>query len=135
MKLLTKQKEAHRLKKRTYGCWGEGIVREFRMVMCRVQFSSVVQFSLVTQLCPNICDRMNCSMPGLPVHHQLLEFTQTHVRQVGDAIQPLEENCYVIPYPISRYIVKGNEIIVSKRDLYSHVHCSIIHSRLGIGTT
>ena len=84
MKLLTKQKEAHRLKKRTYGCWGEG---------------SSVQFSSVAQLCPTLCDPMNCSMPGLPVHHQLLEFTQTHVRQVGDAIQPLEENCYVIPYP------------------------------------
>ena len=62
------------------------------------EFSSV-QFSSVAQLCPTLCDPMNCSMPGLPVHHQLLEFTQTHVRQVGDAIQPLEENCYVIPYP------------------------------------
>ena len=35
-----------------------------------------------------LCDPMNCSMPGLPVHHQLPEFTQTHVHQVGDAIQP-----------------------------------------------
>ena len=49
---------------------------------------SSVQFSSVTQLCPTLCDPMNCSMPGLPVHHQLLEFTQTHVLQVGDAIQP-----------------------------------------------
>ena len=46
------------------------------------------QFSSVAQSCPTLCDPMNCSMPGLPVHHQLLEFTQTHVHQVGDAIQP-----------------------------------------------
>ena len=50
-------------------------------------FSSV-QFSSVTQSCPTLCDPMNHSTPGLPVHHQLPEFTQTHVRQVGDAIQP-----------------------------------------------
>ena len=49
---------------------------------------SSVQFSSVAQLCPTLCDRMNRSMPGLPVHHQLLEFTQTHVHRVGDAIQP-----------------------------------------------
>ena len=47
-----------------------------------------VHFSSVTQSCPTLCDPMNRSTPGLPVHHQLLEFTQTHVHQVGDAIQP-----------------------------------------------
>ena len=47
-----------------------------------------VQFSSVTQSCPTLCDSMNHSMPGFPVHHQLLEFTQTHVHRVGDAIQP-----------------------------------------------
>ena len=47
-----------------------------------------VQFSSVDQLCPTLCDPMNRSRPGLPVHHQLPEFTQTHVHQVGDAIQP-----------------------------------------------
>ena len=47
-----------------------------------------VQFSSVTQLCPTLCDPMNCSTPGLPVYHQLPEFTQTHVHRVGDAIQP-----------------------------------------------
>ena len=46
------------------------------------------QFSSVAQSCPTICDPMNCSTPGLPVHHQFLEFTQTYVHQVGDAIQP-----------------------------------------------
>ena len=43
---------------------------------------------LVTQLCLTLCDPMNRSTPGLPVHHQLPEFTQTHVHRVGDAIQP-----------------------------------------------
>ena len=47
-----------------------------------------VQFSSITQSCPNLCNLMNHSTPGLPVHHQLPEFTQTHVHWVGDAIQP-----------------------------------------------
>ena len=51
------------------------------------QFSSV-QFISVNQSCPTLCDPMDCSMPRLPVHHQILEFTQTHVHWVGDAIQP-----------------------------------------------
>ena len=46
------------------------------------------QFSSVAQSCPTLCDPMDCSTPGLPVHHQLLEFTQTHVHRVGDAVQP-----------------------------------------------
>ena len=47
-----------------------------------------VQFNSVTQSCPTLCDPIDCSTPGLPVHHQLLEFTQTHVHWVSDAIQP-----------------------------------------------
>ena len=50
--------------------------------------SNSVQFSSVAQSCPALCDPMNCSTPGLPVHHQLPEFTQTHVCRVSDAIQP-----------------------------------------------
>ena len=46
------------------------------------------QFSSVTQSCPTLCDPMNRSMPGLPVHHQLPESTQTQVHWVGDAIKP-----------------------------------------------
>ena len=49
---------------------------------------SSVQFSSVAQSCPTLCDPTNHSMPGLPVHHQLPEFTQTHVHRVRDAIQP-----------------------------------------------
>ena len=47
-----------------------------------------VQFSSVAQLCLTLCDPMGCSTPGFPVHHQLLEFTQTQVHWVDDAIQP-----------------------------------------------
>ena len=47
-----------------------------------------VQFSSVTQSCSTPCNPMNHSRPGLPVHHQLLEFTQTHVHRLSDAIQP-----------------------------------------------
>ena len=56
----------------------------------RSSFMSIssVQFSSVAQSCPTLCDPMNCSTPGLPVHHQLLEFTQTHVHWVSDTIQP-----------------------------------------------
>ena len=53
-----------------------------------VSAMSSVQFSSVTQSCPTLCDPMNRSTPGLPVHHQLPEFTQTHVHRVGNAIQP-----------------------------------------------
>ena len=49
---------------------------------------NINQFSSVAQSCPTLCDPMNCSTPGLPVHHQLPEFTQTRVHRVSDAIQP-----------------------------------------------
>ena len=55
---------------------------------CRQYCRISVQFSSVAQLCPTLCDPMNCSTPGLPVHHQLPEFTQTHVHWVDDATQP-----------------------------------------------
>ena len=59
----------------------KGSLREF------LQYSSV-QFSSVAQLCPVLCNPMNHSTLGFPVHHQHLEFTQTHVHRVGDVIQP-----------------------------------------------
>ena len=57
----------------------------WKSLLCRERSS---QFSSVAQSCPTLCDPMNCSTPGLPVHHQLLEFTQSHVHWVSDAIQP-----------------------------------------------
>ena len=69
---------------------GKGVHQGCILSLCLfnlyAEFSSV-QFSSVTQSCPTLCDPMNRSMPGLPVHHQLPEFTQTHVHWVGDAIQ------------------------------------------------
>ena len=59
----------------------------FPMNLLGVTFGSV-QFISVTQSCLTLCDPMDCSPPGLPVHHQHSEFTQTHVHQVSDAIQP-----------------------------------------------
>ena len=58
-----------------------------RFISPFVQFSWD-HFSSVTQLCLTICNPMDCSIPGFPVHHQLLELTQTHVHWVGDAMQP-----------------------------------------------
>ena len=79
------------------GDWNHEIKRHLlhgRKVMTNL---SSVQFSSITQSCPTLCDPMNCSMPGLPVHHQLPEFTQTHVHRVGDAIQP--SHPLSSPYP------------------------------------
>ena len=55
---------------------------------CPVMLCFLVQFNSVAQSCTTLCDPMNRSTPGLPVHHQLPEFTQTHLRGVSDAIQP-----------------------------------------------
>ena len=74
-------------------------------------FCHLLQFSSVTQSCPTPCDAMNCSTSGLPVHHQLPEFTQTHVHWVGDAIQtshPLLSS-YPLPSVPSSIRVFSNE--------------------------
>ena len=56
--------------------------------LCTVLFCPSVQFSSVTQSCPILCNPMNCSTPGFPVHHQLPEAIQSHIHRLGDAIQP-----------------------------------------------
>ena len=84
---------------------------------------SSVQFSSVTQSCPTLCDPMNRSTPGFPVHHHLPEFTQTHVHRVSDAIQPSHP---VVPFsscpqslpasesfPMSQLFAWGQSIRVS----------------------
>ena len=57
-------------------------------MIARGNEGAIANHSSVSQSCPTLCDPMECSMPGFPVHHQLLELTQTHVHQVGDVIQP-----------------------------------------------
>ena len=74
-----------------------------------------IQFSSVTQSCPTLCDPMNCSTLGLPVHHQLPEFTQTHVHRVRDAIQlshPLSSPSPLAPnqsFPMSQLFAWGGQ--------------------------
>ena len=65
---------------------GKGVRQGCILSLCLFNLS--VQFSSVAQSCPTLCKPMNSSTPGLPVHHHLLEFTQTHVHRVRDAIQP-----------------------------------------------
>ena len=76
---------------------------EFSRVRVGQEFPSFssVQFSSVTQSCPTIGTPMNHSTPGLPVHHHLLEFIQTHVHPVGDVIQPSHPQLSLfLPFPI-----------------------------------
>ena len=73
-----------------YGSVHEFLIAKFRLRLKKVgeTLDYSVQFSSVAQSCLTLCDPMNCSTPGLLVHHHLLEFTQTHVHRVDDAIQP-----------------------------------------------
>ena len=70
-----------------------------------------LQFSSVAQLYPTLCDPVDCSTPGLPVYHQLPEFTQTHVRWVSDAIQPSHPLSSPSPpaFTLSQHRVFSNE--------------------------
>ena len=68
--------------------WERVFADKIKDLEMRSFWISSVQFSSVTQSCPTLCDPMNRSTPGLPVHHQLPEFTQTHIQRVSDAIQP-----------------------------------------------
>ena len=64
------------------------------------------QFSSVTRSCPTLCNPMYCSMPGFPVHHQLLELIQTHVHRVSDAIQP--SHPLSSPYHLQSFPASGS---------------------------
>ena len=91
-----------------------------------------VQFSSVTQSCLTLCDPMNCSTPGLPVHHQLLEFTQTHVHRVGDAIQPshpVSSPFFLPPIPPSIRVFSNESTLHMKWPKYWSFSFSIIPSK------
>ena len=80
-----------------------------------------VSFSSVAQSCPTLCDPMDCSTPGFPVHHQLSELAQTHVHRVGDAIQPSHPLSSPSPafnlyqpsgsFPMSKFFASGGQSI------------------------
>ena len=71
---------------------------------------SPLQFSSVAQSCPTLCDPKNRSTPGLPVHHQLPEFTQTHVHRVSDAIQPSHPLSSLLLLPPIPPSIRGGKI-------------------------
>ena len=89
-------------------------------------------FSSVAQLCLTLCDPMNHSTPGLPVHHQLPEFTQTHVHRVGDAIQPshpLSPLLLLPPVPPSIRVFSNESALHMRWPKYWSFSLSIIPSK------
>ena len=91
-----------------------------------------VQFSSVTQLCLTLCNPMNHSTPGLPVHHQLPEFTQTHVHRVSDAIQPshpLLSPSPLAPIPPSIRVFSNESTLRMRWPKYCSFSFSIIPSK------
>jgi len=93
---------------------------------------SSIQFSSVTQSCLTLCDPMNHSTSGLPVHHHLLEFTQTHVHRVSDAIQPshpLSPFFLLPPIPHSIRVFSNESTLLMKWPRYWSFSFSIIPSK------
>jgi len=104
----------------------------------QVPLEPSVQFSSVAQSCPTLCDPVNHSTPGLPVHHQLPEFTQTHVHRVGDAIQPVMPSSHLIlchpllllpPIPPSIRVFSNESTLRMKWPKYWSFSFSIIPSK------
>ena len=94
--------------------------------------SGPIQFSSVAQSCLTFCDPMNCSTPGLPVNHQLREFTQTHVHRVSDAIQPSCLCCPLLllpPIPPSIRVFSNESTLHMRWPKYWSFSFSIIPSK------
>ena len=98
-----------------------------------------VQFSSVAQSCPTLCDPINGSTPGLPVHHQLPEFTQTQAHRVGDAIQPPHPLLLLPPIPPSIRVFSNESTLRMRWPKYwsfsfsispSSEHSGLVSSRM-----
>ena len=102
--------------------------------LCHLIASTILfmHFISVAQSCPTLGDPMNRSTPGLPVHHQFLEFTQTHVHRVGDAIQPshpLSSPCPSAPIPPSIRVFSDESTLRIRWPKYWSFSFSIIPSK------
>ena len=99
-----------------------------RTVLSTLHLLTSVQVSSVAQSCPTLCDPMNHSTPGLTIHHELPEFTQTHVHRVGDAIQP-SHPCRPLlllpPIPPSIRVFSNESILCMRWPEYSSFSFSI----------
>ena len=96
------------------------------------QYISSVQFTSVAQLCPTLCDPVNRSTPGLPVHHHLPEFTQTRVHRVSDAIHPshpLSSTFLLPPIPPSIKVFSNESTLHMRWSKYWGFSFSIIPSK------
>ena len=94
---------------------------------------SSIQFSSVTQSCLTLCDPMNCSTPGLPVHHLLPEFTQPHVHWVSDAIRPSHPLLLLPPIPPSIRVFSNESTLCMRWPKYWNFSFSIIPSKEYLG--
>ena len=107
--------------------------------LTRVQYQEYIffkkytlQFSSVTQSCPTLCNPMNHSTPGLPVHHQLPEFTQTHIHRASDAIQPahpLSSPLLLPPIPPSIRVFSNESTLHMRWPKYWSFSFSIIPAK------
>ena len=103
----------------------------FYNIMLYKAIALALKFSSVAQSCPTLCDPMNRSTPGLPVHHQLPEFTQTHAHRVSDAIQPSHPQSSVLlpPIPPSIRVFSNESILHMRWPKYWSFSFSIIPSK------
>ena len=111
-----------------------GIAKELDMneqlnAHTKCSYSISVQFSSITQLCLTIYDPMNRSTPGLPVHHQLPEFTQTRIHRVSDAIQPRHPLLFLHPAPPSFRVFSNESALCMRWPKYWSFSFSIIPSK------
>ena len=104
--------------------WGDVVINSMDWILSPYIYISSVQFSSFGQSCPTLCDPVNRSTPGLPVHHQLPEFTQTHVHWVSDAIQqshPLSSPSPPAPNP-SQHQSLYQWVNSSHTHTHTHIH-------------